>query len=141
MTIGGTGTLLNFQDTIAVNVEARTLDDALSATAIASVPFDQTETSALGGGTMGLCTGFELASTVALDGGSSARYSFVVTVALPVLGAMNSAGYVTLQVGGPEDVLIDCGAVLDDRRRDQAPARPGPARRPPPEAIHDARAP
>jgi len=101
--IGGTGTLLNQQDTFTVNVEARALGDALTAATITSIQMDQAETSAPGGRTMGLCTCFEIAGTVTLDGGTSARYSFVVAIALPVLGAMNSTGFLTLQVGGPDD--------------------------------------
>ena len=119
--ISVTGTLLNRHDTFTLSVHARVADgapsdsaallfidseagDPFTAATVASVQIDQAETSAPDGAPMGLCTCFAIAGILTQSGGTSARYGFVVTVALPITGVMDSTAFLTLQVSGPSEV-------------------------------------
>jgi hypothetical protein len=116
-TISGTATLLNKQDTLSLNVHSSVLGgapsysgslsfsdqsagDTFTSATISAVQIYPPEAPAGGTGTAG-SSYFRITGTATLNGGTSASYSFAIAASLPIAGASNATGYLTITVTGP----------------------------------------
>jgi hypothetical protein len=121
-TFSGNGTFLNQQDVVTLNVQApvaggvpsdsgtlsfadSAAGDSFTAATITSIQVYQADSLAPGGHLMEACSYFRIAGTASHNGGTGAGYCFEVAISLPVVGATNPTGFLTLQVSGPSGVF------------------------------------